>query len=280
MKNQGLTKEDLGKIPIESSLKAFYSGCKICTDFSQEVMIPALAGILAPSQKEKILISIYRSIHCWMKAVALLNHPVYFQTVATVARSIFELVLDIKLIVDDKIENGPKKFKEFSKIEKFRIIQEFAEFQRKNPDMKSSRVSPKRMEIASDKNKEKEMDILAQLWGKPRKDIRHWSGLAIKKRAQEAGKQYEMFYYESFGLLSIYVHSGLVGIINMSGDGLRAVYGNSTSIIHDMFLTAISMVAKEFKFDKAMPEFEEWMKKLDSVPGEVILEEKRKYIKD
>lgn len=66
----------------------------------------------------------------------------------------------------------------------------------------------------------------------------------------------------------------------MSDEGLKAVYGNSTSIIHDMFLTTVLMVAKEFKFDKAIPEFGEWMKKLDSVPGEVILKEKRKYIKD
>jgi len=280
MGNQDLTKEDLHKIPMESSLKAFYSGCKICTDFSEEVMIPALAGILAPSQKEKILISVYRSIHCWMKAVALLNNTVYFQTVATAARSIFELALDIKLIVDNKIENGLKKFETFHKIEKFRIVEEFAKFQIENPDMKSSRVSPKRMEIVSDKNKEKEMDVLAQLWGKPRKDIRHWSGLGMRGRVERAGKQYEIFYYESFGLLSIYVHSGLVGTINMSDEGLKAVYGNSAGIIYDMFLTSILMVAKEFKFDKAMPKFEEWMKKLDSAAGEVILEEKRKYIKD
>jgi len=280
MENQSLTKEDLEKIPIESSLKAFYNGCKICADFSQKVMVPALAGILAPSEKEEIIISIYRSIHCWMKSVALLSHPVHFQTVATAARSIFELALDIKLIVDDKIENGPKKFKEFSRIEKFRIIQEFAEFQKKNPDIKSRRVSPRRLEIAADQNYEKKLDTLSQLWGKPRKDIRHWSGLGIKKRAEKTGKQYEMFYYESFGLLSIYVHSGLVGIINMSPKGLKAVYGNSTSIIHDIFLTTVSIVAKELKLDKAMPEFEEWMKKLDSVPGEVILKEKKKYIKD
>ncbi len=279
MKNYDLTKEDLAKIPMDSSLKAFYSGCKICTDFSQKVMIPALAGVLKPSQKEEILIGIYRSIHCWMKAISLLNHPVYFQTVATAARSIFELVLDIKLIVDDQIENGLKKFKEFPKIEKYRIINEFAKFQRDNPDIRCN-VSSKRMEIVADKNKEKEIDILAKLWGKQRKDIRHWSDLGVRKRAEKAGKEYERFYYELFALLSLYVHSGLAGTINMSDEGLKAVYGNSTRIIHDMFLTAVSIIAKEFGFDKAMPKFDEWIKKLDLVPGEVILKEKEKYIKD
>ena len=278
MKNQELTKDDLSKIPMDSSLKAFYSGCERCADFSQKVIIPALNGVLKLSKKEEILIGIYRSMHCWMKAVALLNHPVYFQTVATAARSIFELVLDIKLITDDTIENGLKKFKEFPKIERYRIIREFAEFQINNPDIKSN-VSSKRMEIASDKNKEKEIDVLAKLWGKNRKNIRHWSDLGIKKRAEKASVEYERFYYESFALLSLYVHSGLAGTINMSEEGLKAVYGNSTRIIHDMFLTAVSIIAKEFKFDKAIPKFEEWMRKLDSVPGEVILREKEKYIK-
>ena len=52
----------------------------------------------------------------------------------------------------------------------------------------------------------------------------HWTGWKTDKRAQEAGKNYELFYHEQYALLSLYTHAGLIGIQGMKKDGLEAVF--------------------------------------------------------
>ena len=268
--------EDFNKLPISNKLNVYYTSC-ICTeDFSQKI-INQLKGVLKPTKREEIIISIYMSLHLWLQAAIALNNTKYFQTLAAIARSIFEHLLDIKLIVDNKVENAIEKFEAFRKIDRFRMAKESADFVKEHPNAKI-KVFQKRIEVASNKELEEKTKKLKLLWGDSSKKIKYWSGLDIKTRAQKAGIDYEKLYYEVFISLSWHIHSGLVGTREMTKEGLELVHVNSMRLIHEMFVDIILLVAKELKLDIAVVEFNELIQTLKLIPGFAVLEEEKKYL--
>lgn len=268
---------DFDKLPTKSKLNVYYTSFKCSEDLSEK-FIQLLKGILKPTKKEEIIKNIYMCLHLWLKAAITLNNTMYFQTSASIARSIFEHLLDLKLIIDNKIENAIEKFEAFGEIERFRMAKKFTVFVNKHPNLKIS-GSQKKIEVASNKQIEEKVGKLKSLWNNPtRIKSRHWSGLKTEERAQKAGIDYEKFYYESFILLSWYIHSGLVGTRKMSKEGLEIVHINSMRLIHEMFIDAMLLVAKELKLDIALVGFEDLIQKLKLIPGFAILEEEKKYL--
>lgn len=268
---------DFDKLPMKSKLDVYYTSCKASEIFS-DYFVKLLEGILKPTKKDTVLIDIYRSIHCWIKTTVALNNSIHFQALASAARSIFEQLLDIKLIVNNKIDNAVEKFEAFREIERFRMAKEFLNFKNKHPEIKI-RPHQKRIEIASNKEMENKVSNLKLLWGNP-KILKHWSGLSVSKRAEKVGIDYEIFYYESYMFLSWYIHSGQVGARMMSKEGLELVYGESMRLIHEMFVNAVFLVAKELKLDMAIPAFKNLINELKLVPGFAILEVEKQYLKE
>lgn len=261
--------------PIESKLKVYYTSCVESEKFSNNI-INLLKGILSPSKKEEIVIAIYRSIHCWLKTTIALNSTVHVQALTSIARSIFEQLLDLKLIVDNAIDNDVEKFNNFREVELFRLGKELAEFNKQHPDIKTP--FQKRMEYSLKKeNEEKIAKLISQLWNN--QDIKHWSGLSVKKRAKKAGITLELFYYESYRHLSWYIHSGQVGTSRMNKEGLELIYGNSMRLIHEMFVDVVKLTAKHLQLQNAIPNFNELIQQLKLIPGFVILEEEKKIPK-
>ncbi len=266
---------DPGQLPMSSKLAVYYTSCKASEDFSQKI-IELLKGIIRPSKKEEIVIAIYRSIHCWLKTVTTLNNTIHVQALAAAARSIFEQLLDLKLIVDDQIDNAIEKFEAFKEIEKLRRAKRFLNFSKKHPEVKT-RPHGRMIEYASDKNVEERVAHLRKLWSDSSGVLPHWSGLNIEQRAREAGVSYEIFYNESFILLSWYIHAGQVGTRGMTKVGLELVYGESMRLIHEMFIDVVLLTAKALKLDKGIEGFKDLVQELGMIPGFAILEEEKKY---
>ena len=262
------------KLPMSSKLSVYYTSCKASEDFSDK-MIEFLKGILKPNKKEEIIMDIYRSIHCWIKTIIVLNNTIHVQAVASATRSIYEQLLDLKLIVDDKIDNAIEKFEAFREVEIFRIAKKFADFAKERPNVKT-RPHEKRIKYGSNRNIQEKIDKLkAKWWSTSKGPIEHWSGYNTKQRAQLAGIDYEIFYNESFTMLSWYVHAGQVGARRRSKESLELVYGDSMRIVHEMFVDAALLIARALKITSAIPEFREWFKQLQLIPGFAILEEEK-----
>lgn len=269
---------DFDKLSMKSKLDVYYTSCKASEDFSNN-FVKLFPGILRPTVKEKILIDIYRSVHCWLKTVVALNNAVHFQALASAARSVFEQVLDARLIADNKIENAVNKFEAYREIEKFRMAKQILEFKHKYPNVK---MFPhlKRLQLASNETEKLKVDRLRLLWGKRDSMSLHWSGLALKDRAEIAGVGYYLRYCESYTLLSWYIHSGQVGTRMMSKEGLELIYGDSMRIIHEMFVDLVSLVAIDLKLETAIPGFKDLVQNLKLIPGFAILEVTKQHLQE
>ena len=273
---------DIEKIPFKKRIEAFYEGTRAGTELAKQVMIPQLKALINPSKKEEIIKGLYFRMYAWMLTLVSLKDTVHFQATASAARSIFELLLDIKLLIEDKPANPIDKFEAFIQAEKFRAAKKYVEFKKSNPGLKYKAGLAKE-KLVNKPGEENRINTLIVLnWGKDKKGkpkrIEHWTGLKINKRAEEAGKDYELFYHESFALLSWYLHPGLVGIKGMSTESLEVVFGNSHMLATPLFLDATLLVAKELKLIQAIPQLIDWIKETELAVGKVIIEEHLKIL--
>lgn len=272
-----ITNEDIDNIPIDDLLKAFYQGIVISIDFSDKVIIRVMDGIINPPLRDRVLMEIYKALHLWGKTAKTLEHPRHFQAMASIARSMFELVLDLKLITTNKIDRAIEKYEAHAEVARFKVASSFKCFKEEHPEARTA-AGKHKIALASDPAKQSRVSELSQLWGGKIPD--HWSGWGIFKRAEEAGLDYEAFYHESYRMLCWYVHAGLTGTRKMSLAGLQTVYGNSTRLICDIFIEAILIVSRELSIDLAVPEFNKLVKQIHGEPGRVLLEAHKNYIKD
>lgn len=281
---EALKKLDIETIPFSKRIEAFYEGTRALTDLSKQIMIPQLTALIQPSRKEEIIKGLYYRIYAWMYSLVSLKEIINFQAAASVTRSIFELLLDIKLMIEDKPKNSIAKFDAFIEVEKFRIAKKYVDFKVKNPDLKYVGGSGKENLVNKKGEEARINNLIVTCWGKDKKGrpmkVVHWTGWKTDKRAQEAGKNYELFYHEQYALLSLYTHAGLIGIQGMKKDGLEAVFGNAHMLATPMFSDATLLVAKELKLMQAIPQLVDWIQEAKSEVGKILLDEHIKQLQE
>ena len=266
---------------FKNGIEAFYVGTKVSRDFANDIMIPRLKGLLKPSKKEAIIINIYYRMFLWIDSLATLNDGKHFQVAAAGARVLFELLLDLKLIVEDKINDSVEKYYAFTEIEKARVSRNTLDYVNTNPD-KGVNIQSIEKYLSGAGGKDRVDALVIKYWGKDKngkpKIVRHWSGVNTAMRARNAKGMYYEFYIRTYPILSWNLHSAAgAGFLYMNEKGFNAVFGTAHRLTHQMFIEATFLVGKEFNFDKAEPKFSGWIKKLKLVPG---LELVKKYRPD
>jgi len=130
-------------IPVQLALEGYYAGICESVAFADEVILPQLNAIQLLTRstgkmltkKETYLIHFYQRVCLWIKSVKALNNAIHFQAVASAARSIFELLVDIKLLIDNNPKDAVERIDAFIQVEKFRVAERYAGFKKDNPDL-------------------------------------------------------------------------------------------------------------------------------------------------
>jgi hypothetical protein len=115
-------------LPLPSKVEAFFQGTDDIRHFVVTVMEPILSGQLGLDDRQTAIVGTYYRIVGWLKALRELNSPSHYQTVAAGARSLFELLLDIKLIESDPSGQMVKKFHAFPEVEKYRAASKLVSY--------------------------------------------------------------------------------------------------------------------------------------------------------
>ena len=139
--------------------EAFYAGTVQTIDFAEKVMNPVLKGQIKPSKKETAIITIYFRMFLQLYALKLLNEYRSFQSVVACSRSIFEQLLDLKLLIENKVENPIDKFHAFVEIDIFKRAKDIVKFSLENPNIKIENIDI-RKQIVNKKGLEEKIKIL------------------------------------------------------------------------------------------------------------------------
>src|SRR3990172_4461678 len=93
--------------------EAYYKSTDGLYQIVDEDIMPILAGLLKPTQKEQAILGTFYRMFGWMYSLKQMDNPKDFQGIAAAARSLFELLLDIKILAEDQTGDAVAKFYAF-----------------------------------------------------------------------------------------------------------------------------------------------------------------------
>lgn len=255
-----LEKAEISNKAVKIRVEAFYKGTVACSEFAQKRIIPLLHALIKPSDAEKAIIGTYYRMYMWIRSMTNMKSRIHFQAAAAAARSLFELLLDMKILADDDTGQSVKKFREFPEIERFRVAENLVSFADKHPGHMKFDVSQRRR-FRDKKGRRKAIEqTIVSLWGvtttgKLRRP-KHWTGKDVLTRAHGCGLKYEELYLRLYPLLSWHIHSGSIGYAGLGENEIEAGFGVYHSVAQDMFLEATVICAHETKLSQVL----DWLK--------------------
>ena len=219
---------DIPDFTTHELLSSYHDGLKEAADFVQSRVIGTLSGQIDLSQQEEAVLGIFFRTHALACSLVRLNHKIDFNAVAVIARTLFELLLDIKILSAPTIEQQDlDRFISFPDVDRFRKACRILDLQKQHPDLVDNSLfdSAKRKEFVETPGKGNTIEAkVDSLWGRDKKGKLiwpdHWSGSSIRKRAESFGPLYEQEYLEIYSLLSSYTHGGSNAYSGLSGNCL------------------------------------------------------------
>ena len=272
------------ELPISSIVEALFQGTDDIRHFIVSVMEPILLGQLNLTDRQLAIVGSYYRIVGWLKVLRELNSPAHYQAVSSSARSIFELMLDIKLIHSDTSDNLVKKFHAFPEIEKYRAAKNLVSYCEKTNNNKIQYSNQKKF-IDGDEKSIAIESLVIKLWGTNSKGKpnwpKHWSGKNIYERANDLGPDVKDLYMEFYPFLSWHIHSGSTGYAGMPKETLEAAFGLMHGMIQKVVIDTTEICAKEMKIDKIdnlEKPFNEMISDLRKKTVEIISQKQTRFI--
>lgn len=174
-----------------------------------------------------------------------LKHPKHFQAINMLARTMFELAVDVRLI--DTIQKGSEKMIAFVDVEKLRCARKILKFHAARPITKvdpavySSFVAVEGQRIDA---------LRSALWP-PKTKLTHWSGMKLPDRVAQLGAPLDEIYELNYPHLSWQVHSGLTGVVNLKAETFTLMCGQSFMLAADAYQEILLAMIDEFRIEKA-----------------------------
>jgi Family of unknown function (DUF5677) len=190
---------DIPELTQQELVSLYYCALQEAVDFVQTEIVPVLRGQLQLSEKEEAILGTFYRIHALASSLTRLNKKLDFNAVAVIARTIFELLLDLKTLAAEKLSAKELvQFRAFAEVNRFRKAIKLLQFERENPCIESSSKLDSEIRKQFVKSSEKQSEIEARvekLWGLNSKGKlqwpEHWSGFSIRDRAKKLGSRYE-----------------------------------------------------------------------------------------
>jgi len=270
-------------LSTREQVEVFYKGIDACFKFAHDELTPLVR------QREKGtndlrtrgIISTYYRMNLWLISLHRMNAREHLQGVAAGARSLFELLIDMRMLANDNSGKYVERFWAFPQVERFRVAQMAVDFKRRHPRVKLD-VSHQE-ELIRQPGKEKEIrKVRHRLWGEDSrgklKQPSHWSGVDLRKRARDLGKDFEELYVRIYPMMSWHVHSGLAAYAGMDADTLEVMVGLAYDLGREVFVRAIEICCRELDITGEISDFANKLKFVKLAPGIALLEmeERRK----
>jgi hypothetical protein len=174
--------EPVSDLPLKTIIDAYFDGAKHMHDFSHDVMIPQLKALLRVTAQEVALRDIYFKMYLFLGSAITMNRLDHFQSVAALTRSLFESLLDMKILAADKTGDAVKRYNEFTEIERYRRAEQLIAFDAKHPNRIKQDLSVQRAFVGDPARQAR----ITSAIGPKRKYPDHWSGMNARDRARHA----------------------------------------------------------------------------------------------
>jgi hypothetical protein len=280
LEQSNLTIRDISHLKTKNSYacEAYFSAINYTHGFSEQIVLPVSRSIIKPTDKDKSLINLYQQIYFIAKTVIHLNDIIYFHNVIASTRMIFELHMDLQLLIDDLIENGVIKYVNFPDLQKYRAAKKLVNFYKQ---YKSLEHDISLYEKYISENEIELLNIAKEQWGldkynKP-KIPDHWSGFDGRKRAEIIDKHYsnnvfEDLYLKMYMQYSWHIHSDPTALANLDSELLENRFSEAFVYFQQIYLDTILSFGKHYSLHKSYNNFFKAIENIKQSPGYFMLE--------
>ena len=243
------------------SVELFYSVLKSLRNFAEAEVTGVVRNLIAPTERDNCFRGLYYRADSNVASMLDLKHTKHFQALIMLARSLFELAVDVRLI--DVVPNSIPKLVHVTKFEKLRAAEKLIRWEDAHGLTPS--VSPKRDFVKAEK-----AGILAKastLWDvKELKSLKHWSALKLNERAEKLDAQFQEFYHRHYAPLSWNAHAGLTGIDYLKPETFIYLCAQAYQLASQVYREILEGTIKEFQLAKNDPNILDRMKCAELMP--------------
>jgi hypothetical protein len=240
--------------PVQATaVERFFTVLKSLNDFDKIEVQGVLFGQLSRSQHEENVYGLYLRARANVQSLLCLKQAMDFQAIVMLARNLFELAVDVKLL--DIVPRAAEKFAAFSEVEKLRAAEKIVAFKLEHP---TSTVDTTVVSAFIASHKAAIEGRAASLWpetqpakGPPKRKLSHWSGMNLKARALKVGHPFDEVYEVKYPQMSWYAHSaGLTGF-DLKKETYPLLAGVYFQLAGMCYMALLTSVIEKFKLSIA-----------------------------
>jgi len=222
-----------------------YTMLKSLNEFDKKEISGIVRGQLAKTDRDNCFIGNYYRGKANVETLLSLKNAKDLQAIAMVARGLFELAVDTKLI--DAIPYAVNKILAFSDVEKLRAAKKIVKYKAANPGAAVDASVHDTFIANNEKRIEAERDAV---WPGVKK-LTHWSGLDMSRRVAVLRAPFDEIYEIEYPQLSWDVHSGLTGFVNLRAESFNMVAGKQNKLAGECYIVLLTAIIDEFGIAKA-----------------------------
>ncbi|MGB6687493.1 MAG: DUF5677 domain-containing protein [Terracidiphilus sp.] len=233
-----------------TAVERFFTVLKSLNDFDKMEVQGVVAGQLAKSDHENSVYGLYLRARANVQSLLALKQAMDFQAIVMLARNLFELSVDVKLL--DLVPKAVDKFSMYSEVEKLRAAEKIVAFKATRP---ASKVDTTIVAAFIANNK---VSIDAQriaLWPETKptkqhpkgKPLTHWSGMNLKERTAKLGHPFDELYEVKYPQMSWYTHSAGSTGFDLKRETYPLLAGIYFELAAMCYMVLLTSVIEEFK---------------------------------
>jgi len=203
-----------------------------------------------------------------------LKHPKHFQAIGMLARSMFELAVDMALL--ESVQGAPLKMRIFLDVEKLRACRSAVDYEKTHP-LKMLQSSQIQKDYIAN-NETRILTLAASTWpGKTFREITHWSAMKLPTRVKTLPTDVQEMYACFYRQLSWAVHPGLQGSYGLKPESFVRICGTALTLAARNYERALTSVIHALKLDRHDPlilkkmQFARYLPLTESADDEVVL---------
>ncbi len=228
---------------------------------------PIVGGLLSPALLEECRSLLYIRFNNNVGSMLELKHVAHFQALGMLARSLYELTVDIQLL--DIELRAAILMCGYLDVEKLKACRSSVAFS------KQQGAAPSTIQETYIQNHEARIKSLAaQLWQNQRlSEVTHWTGENLPTRVKRLSVEMQGIYAYSYKQMSWTVHSGLQGSYGLSKEIFPRLCSQAYQLAADVYEKTLTAMINNLQLYRADPKIREKLRLARYLPFTDTVEE-------
>lgn len=232
--------------PPDDPLHSFHAALRNLERLEQEDFREIIKNQIRPTLRERYVTENYGRAALNVEMMVKIKETKQFQTLSLLARTIFELAVEVKLIVTEA--DAAKKIELFSKVERLKSARKIVDFHGGRPD--APPLYQQQLDFVNKFGTQIDIDSAAMWPSNPatgkKPSVKHWTLKDLRQRAKVLGEPFERLYETYYTPLSWMTHTGVVSPLNMTAESFSSFVSTVYSIAIDSYVAILETLVVEF----------------------------------